>query len=307
LEISDLSSLTFENTNDNTEIVFEKSLTPIELTRPKLTRKQKRALEKQKKEQREKLNEAMREVVMPKIDDIKGSVNIETTYPSENDIIKELNRNLKNNQIDIASATKYEEVYYEEKIKKYNFNSEAEYFTMLKDNDSFLYSKLIDKVKYFNPAFHSITPEGFNERLSFLHQCTRQGQTNSVSDSGSNTITSAGNLAFGRPPVCVLRIGDFYNTKIVIDSISINYESPQWDMNPEGIGMQPMLAKISLNFKFLGGSDLGSPISRLQNAVTFNYYANQSIYDIRADKGTYDANQSKTPKISGTPWKPISI
>ena len=31
-------------------------------------------------------------------------------------------------------------------------------------------------------------------------------------------------------------------------------------MNPEGIGMQPMFAKISLNFVFLGGSDIEAPI-----------------------------------------------
>ena len=65
--------------------------------------------------------------------------------------------------------------------------------------------------------------------------------------------------------------------------------------------MQPMFAKISLNFKFLGGSDIEAPISRLQNAISFNYYANQSIYDDRADMGMYDG---KTSKIQGTPWNP---
>jgi aspartate kinase len=50
-----------------------------------------------------------------------------------------------------------------------------------------------------------------------------------------------------------------------------------------------------------GGSDLSAPISRLQNALSFNYYANQSIYDDRADIGIYE---NKTAKIQGTPWKP---
>lgn len=188
-----------------------------------------------------------------------------------------------------------------EDVSKYvRWDAEAEYFSMLKDNDSFLYGRIIDKIKYFTPAFHSITPEGFNARLAFLHQCTRQGHTYSVSDTG-NAFKSAGNLAFGRPPICVLRIGDFYHTKIVIDSVTIDYENPQWDMNPEGIGMQPMYARISLNFKFLGGSDIEAPISRLQNAISFNYYANQSIYDDRADRGQYVNNKAR---IKGTPWKP---
>jgi hypothetical protein len=90
----------------------------------------------------------------------------------------------------------------------------------------------------------------------------------------------------------------------VIDSITIDYENPQWDINPEGIGMQPMFARISLNFKFLGGSDIEAPISRLQNAISFNYYANQSIYDDRADRGEYSANYAGN-KIKGLPWKPI--
>lgn len=183
------------------------------------------------------------------------------------------------------------------------WDQEAQYFEMLKNKDSFTYDKIIEKVKYFTPAFHSITPEGFNARLSFLHQCTRQGQTLNSSD--NKDLKSAGNLSFGRPPICVLRIGDFFNTKIVINSITINYDNNgvQWDLNQEGIGIQPMMAKISLNFAFLGGSDLTGPISRLQNAVSFNYYANQSIYDDRADIAQIENKQSK---IHGEPWTAYS-
>jgi hypothetical protein len=85
-------------------------------------------------------------------------------------------------------------------------------------------------------------------------------------------------MVFGRPPICVLRIGDFYNTKIVIDSININYEPLQWDLNPEGIGVQPMIAKVTMSFKFVGGSSLGGPIKQLQNAVSYNFYANTGVY-----------------------------
>jgi hypothetical protein len=121
-----------------------------------------------------------------------------------------------------------------------------------------------------------------------LHQCTRQGST--VENNSASDISTAYNLAFGRPPVCVLRIGDFYYTKIIIDSLSIQYETPQWDLNPEGIGVMPMFAKINIGFKFLGGSDLGGPIARLQNAVSFNYYANTSVYDDRAEMVQYNEN-----------------
>jgi hypothetical protein len=131
-----------------------------------------------------------------------------------------------------------------------------------------------DKIKYFHPAFHSMTPEGLNSRLTFLQQCTRQGPTLEKVDTE--------NLAFGRAPICILRIGDFYHTKIVIDNLSIDYEPLLWDLNPEGIGVQPMLANVNLSFKFVGGSSLQGPINILQNALSFNYYANTQVYDPRA-------------------------
>lgn len=171
------------------------------------------------------------------------------------------------------------------------YRDEEEFFSLVKESDPVLFKNITDKVKYFDPVYHSITPEGFNARLSFLHQCTRQGPTMSSSDltqnSGVNGAGYAGNLSFGRAPVCVLRLGDFYNTRIVINSLAIQYETGQWDLNPEGIGVQPMLANVTIGFSFQGGSSLGGPIQRLQNAVSFNYYANQEVYDDRADVAVY--------------------
>lgn len=169
------------------------------------------------------------------------------------------------------------------------YDNEGEFFELLEKNDPFMHHLITDKIKYFDPAYHSISPEGFNARLTFLHQCTRQGSTVGA---GEGSFSTAYNLSFGRPPVCVLRLGDFYYTKIIINSLSIQYEEPQWDLNPEGIGVMPMFAKVTLGFTFLGGSDLAGPISRLQNAVSFNYYANTSVYDNRAEMVQYDSNGS---------------
>ena len=181
-------------------------------------------------------------------------------------------------------------------VKRYD--NEGEFFQTLSNNEAFMHNLISNKIKYFDPAFHSISPEGFNSRLTFLHQCTRQGAT--VGNADGSPETTAYNLAFGRPPVCVLRIGDFYYTKIIINSITINYDQPQWDMNPEGIGMMPMYADINIQFTFIGGSDLGGPIARLQNAVSFNYYANASVYDNRAEMVEYDPEGSgKEIKFKG--------
>lgn len=165
------------------------------------------------------------------------------------------------------------------------YDDEYAYFKQINERDDMVKRYISDKVDYFDPAYHSITPEGFNARLTFLHQCLRQGPTISASDLGTGGRYGAGNLSFGRAPFCVLRIGDFYNTKICIQNINIEYDNDgvQWDLNPEGIGLQPMLANVNITFTFLGGSDLSGPIARLQNAASYNYYANTSVYDRRAD------------------------
>jgi hypothetical protein len=195
------------------------------------------------------------------------------------------------NQADIdkfmSAKLPKQDTFTESTVKRYD--NEGEFFEALDREAPFLHHLISEKIRYFDPAFHSISPEGFNARLTFLHQCTRQGSTVEQSAFDSST---AYNLAFGRPPVCVLRLGDFYYTKIIINNLSIQYENAQWDMNPEGIGMMPMFAKITIGFNFLGGSDLAGPIARLQNAVSFNYYANTSVYDNRAEKVQYDPNGS---------------
>ena len=167
------------------------------------------------------------------------------------------------------------------------YDQEYYFFKKLKNDAPAVYDSLMDKIQYFDPAFHSMTPEGFNARLTFLQQCTRQGNTIGASD---RQAKSANNLAFGRAPYCVLRLGDFYNQLIVIDNISIDYDPLQWDFNTEGIGMQPLLAHVNISFKFIGGGDLAGPVKRLQNAMTFNYYANSRLYDNRADRPSYKEN-----------------
>jgi len=156
------------------------------------------------------------------------------------------------------------------------FYTEQDFFEKLTRDDSFVFDKIRQQIRYFHPAFHSTTPEGLNSRLTFLLQCTRQGPTSNANDNPNN-------LAFGPAPVCILRIGDFYNTKIMMDNLSIDYEPLVWDLNPEGVGVQPMIANVTISFKYIGGSSMYGPINKLQNALSFNYFANSQVYDPRAD------------------------
>jgi hypothetical protein len=134
---------------------------------------------------------------------------------------------------------------------------------------------------YYYPAFHSQTPEDFHRRLTFLQQCVRQGAAKryDIVDKANNELR-ARNSVFGRQPICILRVGDFFYTKVVIDSVTIDYNETTWDMNPEGFGMQPMIAKVTLQMKVIGGQSLKGPIDALQNAVSFNYYANSTFTDV---------------------------
>ena len=186
--------------------------------------------------------------------------------------------------------------------------SECDYFESVAEDTSFLYQGIKEKIKYFNPTFHSMTPEGLNSRLTFLQQCMRPGETiPTIGPDGQPLENNALNTSFGSPPICILRVGDFFHTKIAINQMSIRYEPLTLDINPEGIGVQPMIADVNLSFYFIGGHGLKGPVARLQNALSFNYYANTEMYDERA-VATEDTSKIDLETIEALgPEVPFSI
>ena len=160
--------------------------------------------------------------------------------------------------------------------------SECHYFKKLEEDSPLQFKSLKQKLKYFHPGFHSTTPEGLNARLTFMLQCIRPGDTIPVKGISDETDIDARNTSFGPPPVCVLRIGDFYHSKIIIRDVNITYEEGVWDLNPEGIGVQPMIANVTCTIAFIGGQGLSKPVERLQNALSSNFFANTEMYDERS-------------------------
>ena len=161
--------------------------------------------------------------------------------------------------------------------------SECDYFQVIKEENPMIYDSIKEKIKFFNPAFHSMTPEGLNARITFLNQCVRPGETIPIiGTDGKPKSNDAINTSFGAPPILILRIGDFYHTKIVPKNISFSYDPLIYDINPEGIGVQPMIVNVQMNFDFIGGHGLAKPVEQLQNALSFNFYGNTEIYDERA-------------------------
>jgi len=80
------------------------------------------------------------------------------------------------------------------------------------------------------------------DTIPTIKQATPGGKQELQYDNATNT-------SFGAPPVLVLRVGDFYNTKIIPTSLAINYEG--LDINPEGIGVQPMIAMVKITIILL--------------------------------------------------------
>ncbi len=147
------------------------------------------------------------------------------------------------------------------------------------NNENSLYDESVNgkivsqknKYQHFSAAFISQTPENYHRRLTFLQQIVRPGTQLSGNDIG------ASNSIFGKAPVCVLRLGDFLHTKIIVKNISYDYGTPTWDLNPEGMGVQPMLCNVSMNIDIIGGQSLQYAIDSLQNSTTYNYYANSTF------------------------------
>jgi len=260
---------------------------------------------------------ACRRVVITKIDESPNPTNpqAEDQDPQANPRIQTRQSGTEGstNSTSVQQTTNPNYTNLAKKILKKLLN-EADYFQVMKSDNPMVYDSLKDKLKFFQPAFHSMTPEGLNSRLTFLNQCVRPGDTiPTIGPDGQLIQNDAINTSFGAPPVCVLRIGDFYHSKIVISSVSFRYDPLVFDINPEGIGVQPMIADVTLNFDFIGGQGLAGPVQKLQNALSFNFYANTEMYDDRAevtedtsvfDKQVYDSLVSQgligppTPRAS---------
>lgn len=179
---------------------------------------------------------------------------------TEEEIVEEgQTENIDNNEQNLENV---KEVYskYLDNVSKYGEKLHGEYISNTGINT-------------FSLAYRSQTPNDFHYRLTFLQQCLRQGNAVNVND---NNIY---NSVFGRQPIVVIRIGDFINSKAIIENLTIDYSDVTWDMNMEGRGLQPMFANVTLQVTLYGGQAMNAPVNEIQNAVSNNYYANSSYYE----------------------------
>jgi hypothetical protein len=59
-----------------------------------------------------------------------------------------------------------------EETNTLRYDQEYHFFKKLEATHPDVFDSLVQKLQYFDPAFHSMTSEGFMGRLNFLHQCT---------------------------------------------------------------------------------------------------------------------------------------
>ena len=109
----------------------------------------------------------------------------------------------------------------------------------------------------FQPAFFSGSLVDLKRRMEFLSKMTRPANNNSEN----------GGFSFTKPPVCHLRLGDWFNHDIIVEDVSYDYSESTWSMDSNF--NQPICVLVSVAFNIVGcpgdEPDRISPTSTLGN------------------------------------------
>jgi hypothetical protein len=104
-------------------------------------------------------------------------------------------------------------------------------------------------------------------------------------------------------PIFILRYGDFLHTKAFARSINFDITESTWDLNPEGMGVIPLMCNVTMDLTLLGGQSLAGPIDRIQTANDSNFIANSTF-----NSGNYANNKTfeKARKQEETQWPKLA-
>ena len=92
----------------------------------------------------------------------------------------------------------------------------------------------------FQPAFFSGDKIDFRRKMDFLAKLTRPAKSDDCSG-----------FSFTKPPVCRIKLGDWWDNDVVFDSVNYSYENAPWTLDNTGV-VQPMWATVNMSFKFIG-------------------------------------------------------
>jgi len=151
--------------------------------------------------------------------------------------------------------------------------------------DGYVESKPSDNVKrikemiknlVFQPAYFSGNLVDFKKKMEFLAKLTRPAKnTINVSYNEATGTYKGSGFSFTRPPVCHLKLGDWFNHDIIVNSVSYDYTDAPWTL-VEGKN-QPMWASVTINFNIVGpaGASGGVPLTSTDKD---GFFGNMSTY-----------------------------
>ena len=118
-----------------------------------------------------------------------------------------------------------------------------------KPQDSIKRINTMKKGLMFQPAFFSGDKVDFVRKVEFLSKLTRPSAAPEKPNTG---------FSFTKPPISHIKLGDWWDHDIVVDSVSYDYADAPWTL--DGGRVQPMWVKVSISFKIIG--PYGSATSR---------------------------------------------
>lgn len=130
--------------------------------------------------------------------------------------------------------------------------------TKMERNGSEIISKAADTIDrintlksglMFQPAFFSGDKVDFVRKVEFLSKLTRPSAAPEQPSTG---------FSFTKPPISHIRLGDWWDHDIVVNSVSYDYADSPWTL--EGGRVQPMWVLVSIDFNIIG--PFGSATSR---------------------------------------------
>ena len=75
----------------------------------------------------------------------------------------------------------------------------------------------------------------------------------------ANNIKKDG-FSFTNPPVCHLRLGDWIDHDIIVNSVSYDYAGAPWTTDLIGGSVQPMWVNVTVSFNIVGGAGAGGGV-----------------------------------------------
>ena len=95
----------------------------------------------------------------------------------------------------------------------------------------------------FQPSYFSGSKVDFLNKMEFLMKLTRPAKNNSNSG-----------FAFTKPPISHISLGSWFDSDIVVNSVSMDYSEAPWTLDglKNNFRVQPMWATVTLDFTFIG-------------------------------------------------------